>query len=220
MGSLRDQLNAFAEGSAANAKKVMSRMSGGNDEALKAMTFATWNDFVKQYQKDKEMNDAVKAAEQKVKGFMAKQKEGASSVLTRMQGASETGLISSTFQGWFEIVDTAKKQEHINNIMQQKAAQMGDFNSRNKKGAMTATAKVAYLQDIQFLLWAFTVFKREIKVERARRYFKEKNEKKKQDLIGVKGLFKNFATELESNPKKGTPRAEVKDGKTTSPKAR
>merc|ERR1712226_166850 len=135
-----------------------------------------------------------------------------------MQGASETGLISGCFQAWFEIMDTTKKEDFLQHQMQQKSAQMGDFNDRNKKGAMSATAKVAYLHDIQFMLWAFTVMKREIKVERARRYFKEKNEKKKQDLIGVKGLFKNFATELESNLKKGTPRGEVKDS--TSPKAR
>merc|ERR1712151_519495 len=151
---LRAQLNAFAEGSAANAKKVMSRMSAGSDEALKAMTFATWNDFVVQYKKDKEMNDAVKSSEQKVKAMMAKQKDGASSVLTRMQGASETGLLTTCFQGWFEIMDTNKKQEYMQHVMEQKAAKMGDFNARNKKGAMSATAKVAYLHDIQFMLWA------------------------------------------------------------------
>merc|ERR1712113_1307228 len=94
--------------------------------------------------------------------------------------------------------------------MNAKAAKMGDFNDRNKKGAMSATAKVAYLHDIQFMLWAFTFVKREVKVERARRYFKDKNEKKKQDLIGVKGLFKNFASELETNLKEGTPRLDAK----------
>merc|ERR1719188_628179 len=115
-------------------------------------------------------------------------------------------------------MDEAKKQEYIQQAMNAKAARFGEFNDRNKKGAMSASQKVAYLHDIQFMLWAFTVMKREIKVERAKRYFKEKNEKKKQDLIGVKGLFKNFASELESNLKKGTPRLEGKDA--TSPKAK
>merc|ERR1719356_483662 len=98
----------------------------------------------------------------------------------------------------------------MQHMMEQKASQMGDFNGRNKAGAMSASAKVAMLHDIQFMLWAFTFVKREVKVERARRYFKDKNEKKKQDLIGVKGLFKNFASELETNLKKGTPRIEGK----------
>merc|ERR1711972_1240867 len=102
--------------------------------------------------------------------------------------------------------------------MNQKAAKLGSFKDRNKMSAMSATEKVAYLQDLQLLAWSFTIIKREIKVERAKRYFKEKNEKKKQDLIGVKGLFKNFATELETNLKKGTPRLEAKDA--SSPKAR
>jgi len=215
---LRAQLSEFANTSAANAKKVMARMGAGNDEAVKGMVFAAWQDYVVQYKKDKEMNDAVKASEQQVKAFMAKQKSGAAGVLQRMQGASESGLISNAFQGWATLLQEAKAQEEMSNRMAQKAGKIGDFNSRNKAGAMNATQKVAYLQDLQFLLWAFTVMKREIKVERAKRYFKEKNDKKKQDLIGVKGLFKNFASELETNLKKGTPRLEGKADK-GSPKA-
>lgn len=219
--ALKEQLASFSQTAASNAKKVMATMNTGNDEALRAMVFATWQEYIATYKKDKEMNDAVKAAEQQVKAFMAKQKDGATSVLSRMQGASEGGLIASSFKGWAEVLQDAQKQEHINQMMNSKASQLGDFNSRNKAGAMNATQKVAYLQDIQFMLWAFTVIKREIKVERAKRYFKDKNEKKKQDLIGVKGLFKNFASELETNLKKGTPRLEGKEGKAEkgSPKA-
>jgi len=186
-------------------------MGAGNDEALRAMVFQAWNEFIIQYKKDKEMNDAVKEAEKKIQGFMAKQKDGAKSVLARMQGASETGLISSCFQGWNEVVEESKKEKYVEDMMAQKASKLGSFNSRNKMSAMSATEKVAYLQDLQLLQFCYTIIKREVKVEKAKRYFKEKNEKKKQDLIGVKGLFKNFATELETNLKKGTPRLE--DGK-------
>merc|ERR1712151_81368 len=192
----------------------MARMGAGNDEAMRAMAFQAWNEYIIQYKKDKELNDAVKAAEQKIQVFMAKQKDGAKSVLARMQGATETGLISSCFGGWKEALEERKKEQYVNDMMSQKAAQFGSFNQRNKMGAMSATEKVAYLQDLQMQLFFFTFWKRDIKVERAKRYFKEKNAKKQQDLMGVKGLFKNFATELETNLKKGTPRLE--DGKQRS----
>merc|ERR1712217_19363 len=125
--ALKAQLNDFASGQSQNAKKVMARMGAGNDEALRAMVFQAWNEFIIQYKKDKEMNDAVKAAEQKMAGFMAKQKDGAKSVLARMQGASETGLKSSCFNGWKEICDEAKKQQYIDDMMSKKASQFGSF---------------------------------------------------------------------------------------------
>merc|ERR1712203_581166 len=141
------------------------------------MTFATWNEYVITYKKDKETNDAVKAAEQKIAAFKDKQKDGAKGVLARMQGASETGLISSCFQSWFTIMDENKKADFMMQQVNAKAAKMGDFNDRNKKGAMSATAKVAYLHDIQFMLWAFTVMERENKEDRGKR--KKKKKKKK-----------------------------------------
>merc|ERR1712050_115510 len=112
--ALKAQLNDFASSQSQNAKKVMARMGAGNDEALRAMVFQAWNEFIIQYKKDKEMNDAVKAAEKKIQGFMAKQKDGAKSVLARMQGASETGLISSCFGGWKEALEESKKEQYVN----------------------------------------------------------------------------------------------------------
>jgi len=52
----------------------------------------------------------------------------------------------------------------------------------------------------------FSLWKREWKCERLKRYGQEKNMRRKQELIGVKGLFKNFASELETSLKEGTPR--------------
>lgn len=79
------------------------------------------------------------------------------------------------------------------------------------------------LTDESTYIVMFWWWKREVKVERMRRYARDKNSKKRQQLIGVKSLFKNFATELESGLKDGTPRVEVaskkRSGRQTSPSA-
>merc|ERR1719353_252961 len=84
----------------------------------------------------------------------------------------------------------------------------GSFNDKNKKGAMSLTERAALAQDIGSMLVIFWYWKKELKVETMRRYAREKNNKKKQQLVGVKGLFKNFANELEAGLKEGTPRNE------------
>merc|ERR1712226_1313388 len=88
------------------------------------------------------------------------------------------------------------------------SGRFNEFSSRNKssaKGAMDRAAEAAENNILILFVW---YWKREVKVERMKRYAREKNSKKKQQLIGVKGLFKNFANELEAGLKEGTPRYE------------
>merc|ERR1719390_35214 len=92
--------------------------------------------------------------------------------------------------------------------MMQNAGKFGSFAARNKGAAGTAMDRAAAAAEQSTLIVIFWYWKRETKVERMRRYARDKNTKKKQQLIGVKGLFKNFANELEAGLKDGTPRAE------------
>jgi len=214
-GQLSDvdaQMRQFAEASASNAKKVMGRMSAGSEEGLRAMAFQGWVQFIVEYKKDKEMNDALKAAEKRVSEFMQKQNEGAKSVLQRMQSASEGGLVSSMFQAWNEVVHEARKAAEMTATMNAKSSRLTAFTSRNKDNAQTASERNSTLQDEQLLICIMSLWIRDVKCERMRRYGKERNEKKKKDLMGVKGLFKNFASELETSLKEGTPRPDAKKG--------
>eukprot|EP00416_Gambierdiscus_australes_P046652 CAMPEP_0171101086 /NCGR_PEP_ID=MMETSP0766_2-20121228/53954_1 /TAXON_ID=439317 /ORGANISM="Gambierdiscus australes, Strain CAWD 149" /LENGTH=536 /DNA_ID=CAMNT_0011561045 /DNA_START=62 /DNA_END=1672 /DNA_ORIENTATION=- len=208
---LEKQLKTFADSSAANAKKVMSRMSAGSDEGLRVMVFQGWVSFLVSTKKDKEMTNAVKAAEGKVSEFMKKQNEGAKSVLQRMVAANETGLVGSSFQAWADAVVEAKNTNDMEATIQQKTSKLAAFTTRNKDSAKNASERVAFLQNQAILIYTFSYWKGECRCERMRRYGKEKNNKRKQELIGVKGLFKNFANELETSLKEGTPRVEGKD---------
>merc|ERR1719253_2268117 len=82
------------------------------------------------------------------------------------------------------------------------------FNTRNKQSAGSAMDRAAQAADDSVCIVIFNYWKREVKVERMRRFARDKNSKKKQQLVGVKGLFKNFANELEAGLKEGTPRTE------------
>jgi len=212
MASLDGQFKKFSESSASNAKKVMAKMSVGSDEGLRATVFAAWVQHLVNYKKDKEMNDAVRAAEMKVESFMKTQKEGAKSVLQRMTQASEGGLVASIFQGWHEAVEDAKKENEMEAILHAKSSKLSSFSDRNKGSAKNASHRSATLQDQSVLMYFFLFWTREMKTERMRRFGKEKTNKRKQELIGVKGLFKNFAGELEASLKEGTPRVEAKKG--------
>mmetsp|Transcript_27500 Transcript_27500/g.53817 ORF Transcript_27500/g.53817 Transcript_27500/m.53817 type:complete len:522 (+) Transcript_27500:80-1645(+) len=214
-----EDLEKFAQSSASNAKKVMGRMSAGSDEGLVSMAFKGWMMFVEDYKRDKEMNDAIKSQEQKTAAFMQKQKDGAQAVLGRMTQASATGTMASVFKEWVEIVITAKNAEEIGAVMKSNNSRMKSFKDKTKGSAKSVSQRVAWLQEQMIFLAIFSLWKREWKYERLKRYAQEKNMRRKQELIGVKGLFKNFASELETSLKEGTPRDKKKRSGSTVPAA-
>lgn len=55
----------------------------------------------------------------------------------------------------------------------------------------------------------FHYWKREAKIEGMRRSGQNKDGKRKEQLAGVKDLFKNFASDLDAGLKAGTPRVET-----------
>jgi len=214
---LQKTLRSFADAAAEKAKSVMARMNEGNDEAVKVMAFKGWTDYVNLEKNERTVNDALKASQDKMKEFMDKQSGGAKSVLQRMTASSDSAVISMSFTGWKEVVKEEKRASELEAAMSAKSAKLNAFSGRNKASAMSAMERSAQLQDAEMTCYFFCIWKRETRVERMRRYGKHKNEKRKQDLMGVKGLFRSFANDLESSLKAGTPRVEVPRGKHGAP---
>merc|ERR1711998_232744 len=196
----------FSAEQSAKSKKVMARMSGNSERGLLELCMQAWIQFIAEYNKNKEFEDAVKAEEARVAEFMKSHNESSKSVLNRMSQGSESALIQQCFQGWVEVYQEMKKAAEMEDLMYQNSARFGSFASRNKASAGGAMDRAAQAQDDNTMIVIFWYWKRETRVERMKRYAKDKNNKKKQQLLGVKGLFKNFANELEQGLKEGTPR--------------
>merc|ERR1719263_651139 len=208
MKALEERMSKFTADQSAKSKAVMGRMSAGSNDGLKSLCMQAWIQAMAEAKKNKEFEDAVKAEQEKLKAFQDKQKEGATGVLNRMSAASESGLLGMILTAWIEVFTEQKKAYEMEAMLHGAGGKFGSFNDKNSKSAMSLTERAALAQDIGSMLVIFWYWKRELKVETMRRYAREKNNKKKQQLVGVKGLFKNFANELEAGLKEGTPRVE------------
>merc|ERR1711988_623286 len=119
-------------------------------------------------------------------------------------------------KAWIDWVDENKKSREMQEKLQESQDRFSSLTGRkgSRKSAMQRAAKA---QDISIQLVIYMYWKKEALVQRMRRYGKEKNTKRKEQLQGVKGLFKNFANELDGSLKAGTPRLEPKrKGRATS----
>jgi len=206
LSDVEAKLKNFTDSASGNAKKVLARMNAGNEDACKSMAWSSWVAYVEDYKKDKQMNDELKAKEAAIEEFKKKQKGDAQKVLGRMTAASESGLVAHHFQMWSELIRETKKGAEMEAHLAQKSAQVNGFNKRNKKGAMTTSERSAQLLDLNMVAFCWSIWKRDWKVEFMKHYGKSKTEKRKQELVGVKSLFKDFANKLETSLKEGTPR--------------
>merc|ERR1719265_2734480 len=109
MNAVQARLDAYAKDQKDATMRTMQRMAAANDENLIAMVFQGFVKFKAMYEQDKEMEEAVKAAEAKVREHMEKKKEEAKGVLDRMAGASDTGLLSQVVTNWAQFVIDEKK---------------------------------------------------------------------------------------------------------------
>jgi len=205
---LQKKLTEFSTESAAKAKAVMTQMNEGNMVALRVMSFKAWVEYIHLEKQEKEASVKLAEAQAKVAEFTAKQTEGARSVMQRMLESSDGGLVTSVFHGWCDVLKEERISAQMEAVLNEKSAHLTGFSNRNKTSAMSASSKAAQIQDTEMMAWCWCVWKREMRVEIVRKRGRDKNDRRKKDLIGVKGLFRTFADELESSLKAGTPRIE------------
>jgi len=198
-----------------NAKAVLMRNLASGDNQLMDVCLECWKTWLEEYKKDKEAQDAVKDAEAKVAAFMKSKSEGAKGIIDRMNSATDSGLTEHVMSTWAQHFKDMKKAEEMEAMMNGESAKFASFSSRNKQGAMTAGQKATYMKDYGLINHAMLLWMEVCKVERLLRYYQNRVEGKKQQLQGLQGMFRNFATQLESGLKEGTPRdmGSVKDKK-------
>jgi len=206
---LKAHMEKFSEDAADNAKKVMARMCAGNDAAAVALGFKAFKQFAEESKKEREMESALQEQKDRLADFQKRQKDGAKSVLNSMAQQSSTALVSSTFGAWRELTRDDKAEANMRQSLNAKSSMMSDFASKNKQAGEATVERIRVLEDLQMTIFTFTTWKREAKIDRMRRQCKAKTEKHKKELVGVKGLFKNFANEVKSSLDKGTPRPEM-----------
>jgi hypothetical protein len=207
---LEQKLKTYADTATANATRFLTRMNAGNDESLITFVFTGWTTFSANYKRDKELEDKIKASEQKMNEFMTRQGDSARGVLQRMTASSNSGIVQGAFKEWAKYVIEDKEQRLLEENLSNQLGKLGTFAERNKGAAMQEMMRAAVALEGGSVLTVFGVWKREAKVERLKKLGREKSKKKQEQLSGVKGLFKDFASELETGLKEATPRPEPK----------
>jgi hypothetical protein len=196
-----------------NAKAVLMRNLASGDNMLMDVCLEAWKSWLVEYKKNKDAEDAVKAAEQKVADFMKSKSEGAKGIIDRMNAATDSGLVEHVISTWVQYWNDLKKAEEMEAILNGANSKFGAFSERNKAGAMSAGQKATMVKEYGLLIHSMLLWTEFTKVERLLRYYSNRIEGRKHQLQGLQTMFRNFASQLETGLKDGTPRdGAIKNG--------
>merc|ERR1711904_211811 len=203
MAAMEAKLAAASAAQTENTKKVMARMSAGSDNAILQLTLTAWKQFLEDYKKNKDQEDAIKAQEKAMEEFMKQKKDGAKQVLDKMNSATDSGLVEHVMSTWAQKFKDDKEARRMEEIMAENEAKFGALNGRQKDNAKGVMSRVNEQMDLNLQLKHFLAWACDTKLERIMRHYNSKMDSKKQQLQSVQHLFKNFATQLDQGLKEG-----------------
>jgi hypothetical protein len=195
------KLKSVQKVQAENTKRVMARMTGDSNNALVSFTLQAWISFHQDYLKNKEMEDAVKAEEKRVQEFLKSKGDSAKSIMIAASEASSTGLLSTFMQAWVASFLERKQEAEMCEILQGADSKFSMFGDRSKAGGQSAMDKAAYYSNQLAILRCWGAWKSDTKIMAVHRSYHHKVEAKRNQLLGVQQMFRNFASELESGLK-------------------
>merc|ERR1719262_1781460 len=117
IAAMEARLKATQDHAAASAKKVLARCGAASEQGLRDMCFHEWVAFHQDYLKNKELEDAVKEEERRIKAFMKAHSENAQGLLNNMHAATNTGLLHECLTAWNEFYKEEKAANEYAELM-------------------------------------------------------------------------------------------------------
>jgi len=199
IAALEAKLASSMDRQSQNAKKLMSRMGAAGENGMRDMCFHEWVTFHKEYLKNKEFEDQLKETEKRLQEFMKSKSAGAQSVLNKMSDGTDSGLLHEVLTEWYSVYKEEKEANEMAEMMNGAQGRFGSFGERNKKGAMSAMERAHQHQNMMIYLQFFNAWRMDWRVEKMLILHNKRIESKRQQLLGVQQMFRNFALQLESN---------------------
>jgi hypothetical protein len=203
IAAMEARLKGCADQATANAKKVLARCGAASEQGLRDMCWNEWKNFHAEYLKNKAEEDAVKIEEKRIAEFMKTHSQNAQGLLNNMSAATDSGLLQTILSAWIEHWKEEKQVNEYAEMMNGANGKMGAFGARNK-GAAKSVMERAHEHGLTMLyLKVWGAWSLDTRVEKLLKVHQGRIDGKRQQLVGVQQMFRNFAKQLETNIQSG-----------------
>merc|ERR1740121_1419358 len=118
-----------------------------------------------------------------------------------MSGGTETSLLQTVIKGWKEVWEEAKQEAEMERLLDEQQSKMTQFGERNKESGNRVCDRATHHQNLALLLSCFYEWRFDAVTTACHRNNLAKVESKRQQLLQVQHMFRDFAAQLETQLK-------------------
>jgi len=203
INDLEAKLKQAAEEQSASIQRMIMKMFGDSEAAMTKLTWQAFLAFHNDYQKNKEIEDQVKAMEAGLKAKMKGKSGAAGGIMSKMSGAADSACQQVHFIAWNNLVKEAKEEAEMAEKLAAAGSKFGSFGANNKGKAASALDRARMLGEDTLKIQVLFAWRLDIKMEKLMTGNQGKIEGKKAQLQKVQTMFRDFAVKLDSGIKSG-----------------
>jgi len=162
---------------------------------------ACFDALVKEVRDSKAQKDIQKASEalmNKIASFDKRRSKASMRFLKSMAGEADTGLLSGVIREWAKVCAEAKRVNDIAEQLQRQRQNVQSFATRRKSGAIGPIEKAIAHHEELHMLRVVGAWRLMTKMNAAIRAHQKHIDSKRQQLMGVQQMFRDFAKTLEN----------------------
>lgn len=199
--SLNERLADFSKAQVNRATEVFKRFNKDADVGLMRIVFAAFTHSYEEILAEKANLDQASDMTTLVQKYKKTKSESASRILQGIFHDEDGALCNSCFQGLAQAWQEGKIEAETKKQNEEFQKQVGVLKECNKKRAHKVMEKSKPHLATQILQRMFYAWRLEARVENCLKLYHYKIDAKREQLVGVQQMFRNFAYKLESKLK-------------------
>lgn len=181
-----------------NARKVLARIGADTGTGLLHSCFHEWVAYSSEYKRNQDLERRVRDAEHKMLKCMQDKKASARSILQKVAGTADSGLLHTVFTAWREYYIEDRRSHELADVIHGNQEKFKLFGLKSKHTSMCMMER-AYENGVTMLyLRTFGAWRLFAAVEILLQEHGVKLDGKRHQLVGVQQMFRRFANDLET----------------------
>jgi hypothetical protein len=197
--AMKARLQECSDAKRSRVMQVMQRVGGKAESALRTLCFQEWVAFSAECKRNREFEDQVKAAEAEMKRVMKEKSNGARTVLSKMAGATDTGLLHSVLGVWSQWAKEESRSNELRKLSASNDAKRARLGTCAKESAFRLLERACVHRTRMLYSRVLAMWRLDCAIEKLLRHHGFKIDAKRQQLHGVQQMFRTFAQQLETN---------------------
>lgn len=212
--ALKDKMEAMKKAHVQGARSMLGKMQAARELEQLTQCFEALKDTWQDKKVNHNRRQTVAAFQLQLTDFMTNKSSSVQHMVKSMISLTDGGLMHDVLIDWQDIILSAKREAKLTKAVETSKLHISKIVSCSKQSSPPAADRAMFQLERMLLIVTYFSWQLDAKVESTKRVHTAKVEAKKQQLMGVQTMFRNFALQLEAGLKgSGSSREKDKSSK-------